>query len=262
MNAAVSHLTDDKEERILLSRVLDKAKASETRNIVTYTPFLSPRVQEMIPALLGKYRGTYRLFGGYPGAERQMLFFLPDYETGHLDPDDPACPVCALRSKRFERSPLTHRDVLGALLGGGISREKLGDILVSDADCTLLMQKELSDFLRQNVKQAGRTALHWVPVPLSQIAPPPPATKDVEGTVSSLRLDAVCALGFSLSRVKAAGHIAAGAVFLNHRACVKPEQGIREGDVISVRGLGKCQVASVGGVSRKNRIFLLLKRHQ
>lgn len=262
MNATISHLTDDKEERILLSRVLDKAEACQTRNFLTYTPFLSPRVQMLANRLLANHDGTYHPFGGYPGAERNMLFFLPDYETALPDPTDPDCPICALQTKFTAENPLTHRDFLGALLGSGISREKLGDILVADTHCTVVLQKELQHFLQENMVKAGRAKLQWMPLPLSQIEAPSPTTQDIQDTVSSLRLDAVCATGFSLSRAKAAAQITAGNVSHNYKTCLKPEQAIHVGDVISARGFGKFHVEAIGGQSRKGRTFIHLKRYQ
>ena len=79
--------------------------------------------------------------------------------------------------------------------------------------------------------------------------------------MSSLRLDAVAASGFSLSRGKAADLIASGRFQLNHRECVKPDRTVAQGDVLTCRGLGKCVVKEVGGPSKKGRTMLVLERY-
>ena len=85
--------------------------------------------------------------------------------------------------------------------------------------------------------------------------------KVIRDTVSSLRLDAVAASGFSLSRGRAAELISSGKFQLNHRECTKPDRPVAEGDVLSCRGLGKCAVKTVGGPSKKGRIMIELERY-
>ena len=97
--------------------------------------------------------------------------------------------------------------------------------------------------------------------PLDRLEPPAVETRTIRDTVSSLRLDAVAASGFSLSRGKAADLIASGRVQLNHRECVKPDHAVAQGDVLSCRGLGKCVLTEVGGPSKKGRILIVLERY-
>ena len=68
--------------------------------------------------------------------------------------------------------------------------------------------------------------------------------------------------GFGVSRGKAAELIAAGKVELNWRVCQKADKTVAEGDVVSCRGFGKFEVAEVGGLSKKGRTNLLLKRYE
>ena len=96
---------------------------------------------------------------------------------------------------------------------------------------------------------------------LDRLEPPAVETRTIRDTVSSLRLDAVAASGFSLSRGKAADLIASGRVQLNHRECVKPDHAVAQGDVLSCRGLGKCVLTEVGGPSKKGRILIVLERY-
>ena len=97
--------------------------------------------------------------------------------------------------------------------------------------------------------------------PLSDLELPQIQVKTVRDTVAALRLDAVMASGFSLSRGKAADLISAGRVQLNHRECGKCDRTVAQGDVISCRGLGKCSVKEIGGLSKKGRTMIVLERY-
>ncbi len=249
------------EERLLLARVLDKLELTRTRSIPSYSGFLSPQEQASVQALLNACGHPRSVFwGGFQGAERAVCMFLPDWaeEADFLGGED--CPIRALRAC-FTGASLSHRDFLGAVLGLGLDREKIGDLLVGDGHCDLLILAEIQDFLLLHLNQAGRTRLTLSPLPLEQAAPPALRVKVIRDTVSSLRLDAAAASGFSLSRGKAADLIASGRFQLNHRECLKPDRSVAEGDVLTCRGLGKCVIKEVGGPSKKGRIMLVLERY-
>ena len=80
-------------------------------------------------------------------------------------------------------------------------------------------------------------------------------------TVSSLRLDAIASTGFRLARGKAAALIESGKVQVNWRECAKPDRLLAEGDTVSARGFGKFELTEVGGVTKKGRTSILLKRY-
>ena len=138
---------------------------------------------------------------------------------------------------------------------------QVGDLLVADGCCDVLALEEVADFLVFHMEQAGRVKLKCSPLPLDRLEPPAVETRTIRDTVSSLRLDAMAASGFSLSRGKAADLIASGRVQLNHRECVKPDHAVAQGDVLSCRGLGKCVLTEVGGPSKKGRILIVLERY-
>lgn len=249
------------DERLLLARTLDRLELARTRSIPTHTGFLSPQERTAVEALLNACGHPRHLFfGGFPQAERTVCFFLPDWqeEENVLEGED--CPVRALRAS-FTGGGLTHRDFLGAILGLGLDREKVGDLLVGEGQCDLLILEDIQNFLLLHLDQAGRSRLTLAPIPLTRLEPPKLQVRTLRDTVSSLRLDAVAASGFSLSRGKAADLIASGRFQLNHRECVKPDRTVAQGDVLTCRGLGKCVVKEVGGPSKKGRTMLVLERY-
>ena len=248
------------EDRLALAKILDRAEQAHSRNIPAATDFLSPARQAQALDLLrlaGFPETGYTALGGYEGAERRLLLFLPDW----LEPEEAQSqsPVRCLRAAFRPEERLTHRDFLGSLMGMGIVREKVGDILVGPDSADLIVLDTVADFLLRSWDSAGRARLTVCAIEPDCLHIPRVECKEVRDTVSSLRLDAVAAGGFRMARGKAAALIASGKVQVNWRECVKPDKLLTAGDTVSARGYGKFVLSEVGGVTRKGRTSVVLK---
>lgn len=241
----------------MLARVLDKYQQMERRNIPTATAFLSESEQVIAGQLLAA-SGIHSGFvwnGGYPDAGRKLLQFLPDWAEG----DDSA--IAYLRAAYRGGEQPSHRDCLGSLMGLGIVREKLGDILVGEEACFVVAAADIAPFLVQNWDSAGRVKLSVTEVSAQELQVPQQRVQELRDTVMSLRLDAVVSTGFAMSRTKAAQLIQSGRVQVNHRDCLKGDRMVVQGDVITARGFGKFVLAEVGGLSKKGRTAIVVHRY-
>ena len=156
---------------------------------------------------------------------------------------------------------LTHRDYLGSLMGLGITREKIGDILIGETGAQVIVLRETLPILLAQWEKAGRYPVTLTPLPLDQLTPTPGETKEVRATVASVRLDAVVSAGFSIPRSRAAELIKGGRVMVNHRPCEKADKVVEAGDVLTCRGLGKCVLTEIGGTSKRGRTILTIQRY-
>ena len=239
------------EHEEILKRAGDLARRCEQRGLVTSTGFLTPAERyalEHDPALRDA-RMTFH--GGHPEAERTMAFFLPDWLE---DAPDPAEHICALRLTAFFGEP-GHRDYMGAILGMGVGREWVGDILVDGPTAIVLCQPSVLHHLL-SIDKVGRCGVKAEQISLEDIPARANRTEERRFTVMSPRLDAVAAGLFHLSRTETARQIALGAVSLNYAACLKPDTQVKEGAVLSLRGAGKGRITEIGGSSRKGRLFV------
>lgn len=209
--------------------------------------------------LFGDLPGLHT-FGGYEGAERQMLVYLPDYleEDSLYDEDS---PVVCLRAEFFQGDALSHRDFLGALMGAGIGRETVGDICVNSGSCDFFVTETIAPYILQSFSSAGRTRLHMQQIPLSEAHIPEPEVKEIRDTLASLRLDSVISSGFRIGRSLASQYVSAGKASIDGLPCEKPDKAVAEGMKISVRGLGKIKLASVNGQTKKGRISVIIHRY-
>ena len=240
------------ENEDVIKRARDLARRCEQRGVPTSTGFLTPAERcavEHDPAL----RDARPVFhGGYPEAERTIAFFLPDWmEEDALDLSE---HICALRLTAFFGEP-GHRDCMGAILGMGVGREWVGDILVDGPQAIVLCQPSVLRHLL-SIEKVGRYGVRAEQIPLAEIPVKERRFEERRFTVMSPRLDAVAAGLFRLSRSETARQIALGVLSLNYAPCLKPDAPVREGDVLSLRGADKGRIAELGGSSRKGRLFV------
>ena len=247
------------EDRLLLAKLWDKINAGLRRNIIANTSFLSPRELEMARYLFGDLDGLHA-FGGYQGAERMMLVYLPEYlDESALQEED--APLVCLRAAFYEGDSPNHRDFLGALMGAGIGRETVGDICVGKDSCDFFVTAEIAPYILQNFISAGRAKLRLHRIPLNQVSIPEPEVKEIRDTLASLRLDSAISSGFRIGRSLAAQYVTAGKAAINGLPCEKPDKAVAEGDKISVRGLGKIKLRSINGQTKKGRISVVIDRY-
>lgn len=192
-------------------------------------------------------------------AERSVLLFLPEY-LAQEDVTAQDLPFGAVRVTWGRENTLTHRDILGSLMALGVKREALGDILLGEGVCDVLVLRECLPFVLSNWESAGRTGLHPVEIALSGLTAPVSDGEELHDTVAALRMDAVLGSGFSMGRSQASALVASGKVLLNGRECQKPDRQLAEGDTLSVRGFGRLVLLRVEGLSKKGRVRITLER--
>lgn len=218
-----------------------------------YTGFLSPAEAQWAYASSRRQRVNVSFEGGFEDAERRIACFWEDEE-----PDD--YPLTALEMTWPHQSAPGHRDVLGSVMGLGIKRSLVGDIVILQESGYLFAERQMAQHIAQTLASAGRIRLQLrVLDELPQLEPPKGV--EVRDTVASLRLDAVVAGGFHLSRTDAAELIAAGHVKLRHLPTERTDARVGEGDAISVRGYGRLVVEQVGSPTKKGRLPLILMRY-
>ena len=228
------------------------------KGIARYTRFLDP-VQCAEARQIARERGAaFASWGGYDGAERQIGCFFPWDETVSRD-DFPLVTLHSRYSSKF--CSLSHRDLLGAFMALGLTRDSIGDIIIVDSDIYLFVVEQVADFILQGMTSAGKAALHFKRVE-GEVSVPEPQGTAFHDTLSSMRLDAVLAGAYRLSRTESSALIRGGLVKLNHIPCERVDAAVEEGALLSVRGKGRVRLQSIEGLTRKQRIGVTFFRYE
>ena len=244
------------EERELLKRAEDLSRRCAGRWEITQGVFLTPAERLMLEKKFRPEDGSVMRFsGGYEEAERRVLFFLPEGEEDSSTQEH----LCAVHYHAFFGEP-GHRDYLGALLASGISRDRLGDILLQGADAWVFCLPGVLSHLLM-IERIGRISVRAEEVSLGDVPIPEKRREESSFSVQSLRLDAVAAGIFHLSRSHCAELIRQGLLSLNYEECTRVDAPVEEGDVLSLRGHGKGRLVELGGMSRKGRQFITAERY-
>ena len=242
----------------ILRHLEDLCRQAENRNTWRYAGFLSSAEQEDFRRETTFPPDFFRFWGGYETAERCVLG-----AGGSFSDEPPAWPVAVvLISPLLEKyaEDLTHRDYLGAILGLGIERTLIGDILVRDRRAWVFCLDSASNFLVSSLSQVRRTSVRAEPASLD-VPDLAPRLEPFSLNVASERLDAVVSGFTGLSRSRAAELFASGRVLVNSRPAEDGSARLKSGDVLSVRGFGKARYEGIDRASRKGRLFVSLLKY-
>ncbi|UHA74112.1 YlmH family RNA-binding protein [Paenibacillus sp. 481] len=240
------------DERAFVDRawewVLRAAEAHEQRR----TDFLDPRQAFILTTLANRHPDVQvRLDGGYTGAERCRAYIAPDY--AYISDEEMGILVLSVSSPDRKWIELEHGDFLGAVLGLGIKRDKIGDIHVADDGCHMLVTEDIASYLDVHFRQVHRVPVLTQLLPVTQLQPTQVELKPMSFTVASLRLDGIVSDVFRLSRTKILAPIKAGRCKVNWKVEENPAAQLKAGDVISLQGFGRFKVLEVEGVTKKGR---------
>ncbi|ABB14768.1 RNA-binding protein [Carboxydothermus hydrogenoformans] len=226
---------------------------------IVLTDFLDPAAASLTRDLLRNYpEVNYKVDGGYPNAEKVRFAFYPIY----VFPEDVELNLGFIEiTGNFKFQAVTHRDFLGAILGTGIKREKVGDLILIPNGCQVVVDRDLVPYLIQQLDKVHRVGVTVKEIVREELLLPEAKTREVVAFVKSLRLDSVGASGFGISRSQMVKEIEGQKVRVNWKLQVKPSYEVAPGDVISLRGRGRVEVLEIAGVSKSGRNKVILRRY-
>ena len=241
------------EEQRTARRFEELARRAFDRGFYTFTDFLN--LDEQSTLLKLRLPSQVRLFGGFAFAERQMACFYDGAPPAGSD-FPLTCLKIAPAAQKFAEA-LTHRDFLGALMGLGLKRETLGDIVLFEKDAYLFCAENMAGYIADNLREVRRTNVMCTPGELPSGAVCEPKEKEV--IVPSLRADALIAAVFHLSRSEVKTLFAQKKVFINSRLCENSAQALKENDVVSLRGHGRFIFSETLKTTKKDRLVAEIK---
>jgi photosystem II S4 domain protein len=246
------------ENRESIARVIDLAEQAIKTWEVVFTDFLSPPEVAQIQQQFQRLTEVQLLaWGGYPQAERQRIAIA----RSELPLDRAQVAVAALdMAGNFLFDQATHRDFLGAILGTGLVRDKIGDIIVlGERGGQVIVVPEIVEFLGTQLTQVRSVPVKTQLIDLSELKIREPKKKEMTTVEASMRLDAIASAGFGMSRNKMADLITGGDVRVNWKDISQASHIVKSGDLIAIRGKGRLEIGEVA-VTKKDRYRVQLTR--
>lgn len=242
----------------LAAKLLDLAEAAGRSRKYRVSEFLDPHAYNVAEIVAANFEQVKLASdGGFAHAERVKAAFIAEDFPG--TPDFSLAYFLAAWDKRYY--DLSHRDVLGAFMGTGCKREALGDIVFVPEGAQFVVEKSLANYLAANLTQIGAAPVSLKEISREDLLQKEEKVKLISATVADLRLDAVAAAGYGVSRSRMAEEIKSLNVKINWQEARKAAQPVKEGDVLSFRGRGRVEVAEIRGTTKKGRISITLKRY-
>ena len=192
--------------------------------------------------------------GLFKEAERRMISFNNNCDSCYK------YKVLAIKNiSKFNK--LGHKDYLGAILGLGINRNKLGDLLVKEDCCFFPVSEEIADFLMVNLTSVGNSNCKVSEIKSIDKSMLEFDFENITVLVQTLRLDSVVSKLANISRVKAQSYIENGRVLLNYKVNRNRSIILTENSRITIRGIGKFIVDKSIGNSKSGKIKVKIKKY-
>ena len=243
---------NEKEIQQIKNRFRDLADKSYSQSIYTFTGFLGLGELDVFHGMERelKYAG-FTLSGGYEDADRRMVRFGEESQLGYEMPFPIACIHIRPHIAKFADA-LSHRDFLGALMNLGIERSTIGDIKVGEKEAYLFCVDSMAPFICENLEQVKHTHVKCA-VTEDVGAFPREEPVPVSIQVQSLRVDAVLAKVYNMSREKSLDLFRAGKVYVDGRLCENNSRLLKPSETVNARGYGKFRILGEPRETRKGK---------
>ena len=229
----------------ILVRLKDLQDRSYRQGIHAESGFLS---EEDTSKAMHAFSGSafVRFDGGYPAARKKKVIFL-------RDEDDTDADIICLKAEVDQRfRPLTHSDILGALMHLQIERESFGDFWVTDEWIYLYTTEIMGRFLRDHLIRIGNTPVSFM---ITDEHPEQEFRfKEINVVLPSTRLDAVVSALAHISRSQAKEMIRQGLVQVDHVTLVDADEVCNNNCTVSIRGTGRFQYVGQTYTTRKGKV--------
>ncbi|MGX7198898.1 YlmH family RNA-binding protein [Enterococcus nangangensis] len=220
------------------------------------TDFLDPRQAYILETLLQQNGNLhFQFYGGYEAAERKRCLIFPDYYQ--VEADDYQLELYEIVYP-LKFAKLSHGKVLGTLMSAGIKREYFGDIISDGTRWQVFIANEIANYVLQQVDKIGRVGVRLEKRAYVDLILPVDSWELEHTTSSSLRLDALIATVYNISRQRAKELVESGKVKVNWTENTRPDFLLDLLDIISIRGFGRIQLQALEGKTKKEKYRLQL----
>lgn len=250
-----SYLQAFPEQKEKVIYLLDKVRIAEKTYNDVLIDFLTPEEQIILKSICKEEDIHAAFFGGRGSFERAAAVIGIDEYAGEF-------PVDIIKiSGNFKFEKLTHRDYLGSILSLGIKREKVGDINVYEDGAEIYLSRDISSYIINNMVKIKHSGVKVKRIQLDEAREKILKFKDIRATIASFRVDSVVAAAYGISRSEAAALVKSGSVKLNFVETDESSKKVKTTDIFSVKGYGRFEIVDNPGLTKKDRLNVILRKY-
>ena len=252
----------DKDERILISGILDKAIKFEKTDSLFFSNFLNLNEFDMIERVLNHFKIKFYEFYANKDCEKRNIAFIPDYlleSKDNLFSEHVSCIKIISNSK----GKLFHKDYMGAIYSLGIRREYIGDIILNENVAYFFCMNSVKDYFILNLLSVGKydVITEVVDIFSNEVEKLSFNFIEKEYIIPSYRVDALLSEVYNLSRSEVKDKIIKGDLYINDKSIFYPNTLVTSGDIISFKRCGKLKVGEEVRKTKSNNIVLKVFRY-
>ncbi len=234
-----------------MKKILDKCEIVMNTCTNLSSDFLNPHEIKLAISILNSFDVSFSIDGGYDEAEYAVISIYPSFLN---EPKDD--PISCLKFLSIDG--IKHNNVLGSLLGLGIDRRKIGDILIGEKFTYFFVKTELKNFIISNFKNISKNSINIYEKNNKDLLPHKEYSyKKI--IVSSLRLDTFLSGALNISRNKVNNIIARDLVKINFTETNNISTKLKEGDILSIRKKGRIVFDKILKTTNKDKFICQIK---
>lgn len=250
------------DDKILISKVLDKYKFSKSKGIVTNTEFFNETENALLIKELQKNNiKNYVFDGGFKEAQRKILIFYPnsieDIERAEI------LKAIKIELPKENFGKFEHKNYLGTLMSFGLDRSRIGEIIVYNNLAYIVVLNENAEYLKSSLELEKRFKKAKISIiDIDEIIPKENQFEEITILLNSLRLDNVVSELANTSRKISQELIEDEKVLVNYIEETKSTKLIKAKDIITIRGKGKFIIEELLGKNKKEKEIVLVKKYK
>ena len=253
------------EDRLQVAKLIDKIQISNRQNKIVHTNFLDLYQKKLVENVLKKIgKENVEFLGGFKQAERTICILYPE-KCKKISQEiliKEIIDVVRVKLSKENYGKYAHNNYLGALMKIGLQREKIGVILVEENGADIIVMKEISQYVKDNLSQLTRFSKSQIEIiSLENLRKVEIKKQEFKINVSSLRLDNIVSELSNTSRKKTEEILAQERVFINFEVQTKNTKQVKQGDKITIRGKGRFEIKEIIGKTRSGRIVVVVEKY-
>ena len=210
-----------------------------------YTYFLNPSELKQVCSKLKK--SDYSIYSPYPDSEKNILYQrgVPEILLYEI--------ICKVE--------IRHQDILGTMYSLDIASDLFGDVVIHDGHYYVYILPLVQNYFETSFLMIRNSSIELKEVPLDTLSSYERRFEIQEYIVSSPRIDTVLSSILHVGRGMVEDYLKRKEVLLNYEILKDVSYKLKEGDVFSIRKIGKFQYCGILKNTKSNHVIIEIKKY-